>query len=135
VGLPDRPREETVDQDLLRYEMNIKGGYRFTRGRLNGRVHKVGVGAMPIADITRLDISTCLSEVRRRSASQAYASIILLNTVMNFDDGLHDRRLHQRKGRSHRADVRSNPCQQHRPIRHRSSCPLIFVTAAPRYAA
>lgn len=39
---------------------------------------------MPIADIARLDISACLSEVLRRSASQAHASIILLNTVMKW---------------------------------------------------
>lgn len=76
--------KRTVDQDRLRYRMNIQGGYRFTRGRLNGRVFKAGVGNMPVADITRLDISGCLTEVRRRSASQAHQTVILLNTVLKW---------------------------------------------------
>lgn len=76
--------KRTIDQDRLRYDMNIKGGYRFTRGRLNGRTLKAGIGHLPIADIKRIDISNCLMEVRRRSASQAHSSIILLNTVMKW---------------------------------------------------
>ena len=76
--------KRTIDQDRLRYRMNLQGGYKFTRGRLNGRTHKAGIGHMPIADIKRLDISSCLSEVRRRSASQAHQSVILLNTVMKW---------------------------------------------------
>jgi integrase len=39
---------------------------------------------MPAADIKRLDISSCLSEVRRRSASRAHASVILLSTVLKW---------------------------------------------------
>ena len=77
-------QKRTINQDLLRYDMNIKGGYRFTRGRLNGRVHKAGIGSMPIAEIKRIDISNCLTDVRRRSESQAHAAIILLNTVMKW---------------------------------------------------
>lgn len=76
--------KRSIDQDILRYRMNLKGGYRFTRGRLNGRTHKSGIGHLPIADIKRLDISNCLSEVRRRSASQAHMSVILLNTVLGW---------------------------------------------------
>lgn len=76
--------KRTIEQDRLRYRMNIQGGYRFTRGRLNGLVFRAGIGHMPIADIKRLDISTCLSEVRRRSASQAHQTVILLNTVMKW---------------------------------------------------
>lgn len=76
--------KRTIDQDRLRYRMNLKGGYRFTRGRLNGREFKAGIGHMPVAEITRLDISNCLSEVRRRSTSQAHQSVILLNTVLKW---------------------------------------------------
>lgn len=76
--------KRSIGQDRLRYEMNIKGGYRFTRGRLNGRTLKAGIGHLPIADIKRIDISNCLVEVRRRSASQAHQTIILLNTVMKW---------------------------------------------------
>lgn len=80
VGINKR----SIEQDRLRYRMNIQGGYRFTRGRLNGLVFKAGIGHMPIADIKRIDISACLSEVRRRSASQAHQTVILLNTVMRW---------------------------------------------------
>jgi integrase len=76
--------KRTIDQDRLRYAMNIKGGYRFTRGKLNGRIHKTGIGNLAVAEITRLDISNCLTDVRRRSASQAHASLILLNTVLKW---------------------------------------------------
>ncbi len=76
--------KRTLAQDKLRYEMNIKGGYRFTRGKLNGRIHKAGIGHLPVADITRIDISGCLTEVRRRSESQAHAAVILLNTVLKW---------------------------------------------------
>ena len=77
-------QKRTLDQDILRYKMNLKGGYRFTRGKLNGRIHKAGIGHLPIAEIKRLDISNCLSEVRRRSASQAHMSVVLLNTVLSW---------------------------------------------------
>ncbi len=76
--------KRTIEQDRLRYKMNLQGGYRFTRGRLNGRVFKAGIGHLPVADITRLDVSGCLSEVRRRSASQAHQTVILLNTVLKW---------------------------------------------------
>jgi integrase len=39
---------------------------------------------MPVAEISRLDISACLTEVKRRSASQAHASLVLLNTVLTW---------------------------------------------------
>jgi integrase len=76
--------KRTIDQDRLRYAMKLKGGYRFTRGRLSGRIFTAGIGHMPLADITRLDISGCLSKVRCRSASQAHQTIILLNTVLKW---------------------------------------------------
>lgn len=76
--------KRTIDQDRLRYAMNIKGGHRFTRGQLNGRIFKAGIGHLPIAGIKRLDISSCLMEVRRRSSSQAHQTVILLNTVMKW---------------------------------------------------
>ena len=76
--------KRAIDQNRLRFRMNIQGGYKFTRGRLNGRVFKAGVGHMPIAAITRLDISGCLSEVHRRSASQVHQTIILLKTLLKW---------------------------------------------------
>jgi hypothetical protein len=64
--------------------MNIRGGYRFVLGKWKGRTHKTGIGSLPIADITRLDVSTCLSDVRKRSPSQAHHALVLLNTIFKW---------------------------------------------------
>ena len=54
-------QKRSRDQDELRYDMNIRGGHQFILGKWKGRTHKTGIGHLPIAEITRLDISTCLS--------------------------------------------------------------------------
>jgi hypothetical protein len=73
--------KRTRDQDELRYAMNIRGGHRFVLGKWKGRTHKTGIGHFPIAENTRLDVSTCLNDVRKRSASQAHHALVLLNTI------------------------------------------------------
>ena len=77
-------QKRSRDQDELRYAMNIRGGHRFILGKWKGRTHKTGIGHLPIAEITRLDISTCLSDVRKRSASQAHHALVLLSTIFKW---------------------------------------------------
>jgi len=76
--------KRTRDQDQLRYDMNIRGGRKFVLGKWKGRIHKTGIGHVPIAEITRLDISTCLSDVRKRSSSQAHHALVLLCTLFKW---------------------------------------------------
>ncbi len=76
--------KRTRDQDELRYAMNIRGGHRFVLGKWKGRTHKTGIGHLPIAEITRLDVSACLSDVRKRSASQAHHALVLLSTIFKW---------------------------------------------------
>jgi integrase len=76
--------KRTWVQDELRYRMNIKGGHRFKFGKWKDRTHKTGIGHLVMADITRLDVSGCLSDVRKRSPSQAHQTLILLNTVFKW---------------------------------------------------
>jgi integrase len=76
--------KRTCDQDELRYSMNIKGGHLFVLGKWKGRTHKTGIGHIPIDEITRLHVSTCLSDVRKRSASQAHHALVLLNTLFKW---------------------------------------------------
>jgi integrase len=58
------------------------------RDRIRGArwpdTRKTGIGHLPIADITRLDISTCLSDVRKRSPSQAHHALVLLSTIFKW---------------------------------------------------
>jgi integrase len=77
-------QKRTRDQDELRYAMNIRGGHRFILGKWKGRTHKTGIGHLPVAQITRLDISTCLSDVRKRSPSQAHHALVLLSTIFKW---------------------------------------------------
>ena len=76
--------KRTRDQDELRYAMNIRGGHQFIFGQWKGRTHKTGIGNIPIAEITRLDVSSCLSDVRKRSPSQAHHALVLLNTIFKW---------------------------------------------------
>ena len=76
--------KRTRDQDELRYAMNIRGGHRFVLGKWKGRTHKTGIGHLPIAQITRLDISKCLTDVRKRSPSQAHHALVVLNTIFKW---------------------------------------------------
>ena len=76
--------KRTRDQDELRYAMNIRGGHRFVLGKWKGRTHKTGIGHVPIAQITRLDVSNCLSDVRKRSPSQAHHALVVLNTIFKW---------------------------------------------------
>lgn len=72
------------EQDAIRYRMNIQGGHRFRFGKWKNRTHKTGIGHVAVADITRLDVSGCLSDVRKRSPSQAHQTLILMNTVFKW---------------------------------------------------
>jgi integrase len=76
--------KRTRNQDESRYGMNVRGGHRFILGRWKGRTHRTGIGHLPIAKITRLDISTCLSDVRKRSPSQAHHALVLVNTIFKW---------------------------------------------------
>jgi integrase len=71
-------------QDKLRYDMNIRGGHQFILGKWKGRTHKTGIGHLPVAEITRLDINTCLSDVRKRSPSQGHHALVLLSTIFKW---------------------------------------------------
>lgn len=71
-------------QDKLRYDMNIRGGHQFILGKWKGRTHKTEIGHLPVAEITRLDISTCLSDVRKRSPSQGHHALVLLSTIFKW---------------------------------------------------
>src|SRR5215831_1116966 len=77
-------QKRSRDQDELRYDMNIRGGHQFILGKWKGRTHKTGIGHLHIAEITRLDISTCLSDVRKRSPSQAHHALVLLSTIFKW---------------------------------------------------
>jgi len=77
-------RKHSRDQDELRYDMNVRGGHQFILGKWKGRTHKTGIGHLPIAEVTRPDISTCLSDVRKRSPSQAHHALVLLSTIFKW---------------------------------------------------
>jgi integrase len=64
--------------------MNIRGGHRFVLGKWKSRAHRTGIGHLPIAQITRLDISRCLTDVRKRSSSQAHHALVVLNTIFKW---------------------------------------------------
>ena len=72
------------EQDAIRYRMNIQGGHKFRFGKWKNRTHKTGIGHVAVADISRLDVSGCLSDVRKRSPSQAHQTLILMNTVFKW---------------------------------------------------